>query len=1334
MAAQKVSAERKHLSPLPPDSDEEHLINNLWLYFTASDKKCGVQPLKKSPTNFLEANSRIVGGEDAAVGGQPWTVSIQYRSRHICGGSLVGRTVVVTAAHCIYPASREKMSHMVVVVGEYDRNVTDPQEQNIPVTNVKVHQEYRNDGSMRFDIALIYLARPVNLGSEVQPVCLPQVGERIAVGTLCISSGWGRTGEGGEMSRILQEVKLPILDDGACSSALGTRGLPPLHRSMVCAGFPDGGRDACQGDSGGPLVCQRRSGAWVLYGSSSWGLGCGRAWGNTMVRSDLVGSPAIFTRISSLLDFLRNSTAVDGCSPEPLLITGTNGVIRYPLDASRNYSSNSLCRWRVTVPAGKMIRIQFIRMNIEDHVTCAHDALMFTVRQKDFRKVCGPEMPSPLIVPANTVTITFFSDSTVNGGGFQFNFSAVQSSAVEGSGCGSAALLKKRGKIYTLNYPALYPANMTCNWVIEAPKGKIIQLLFEDFAVEFQEKCLYDRVSIYSDQAQTQPITTLCGFSATEPIYSPRNIMIIVFKSDGENQYSGFKARFSFVNPANELKLKRIPPTPVVKQKAINPSACGVAPLSAQWLLNRIVGGEEASPNCWPWQVALLYQGSFVCGGAIISPEWVMTAAHCVLSPDPSAYGIIAGIHDRNLKESSRQERRLQAIAAHQSFTLSDFDYDVALLQVDVPFEINDFVRPVCLVRAEEPIQPSSLCVVTGWGTTLEEGELSSRLQQLQVPVLSNAVCNTTYYPGVITNRMLCAGFPDASGKDSCQGDSGGPLVCPGTNNSYVLYGIVSWGLGCARAQRPGVYARVRSFLNWIQDTLQGRNGNIISRPGKLRAGAPMAAGCPSGVELTDSVGSISSPGYPEGYPAGLNCSWTIVSTSPSNIISVVVEQQSIADSENCTTDSLSIYRKEEDERKLLGSLCGNLSHYSLKSRGSEMTLAFVTDSSGTMAGFTLRYFFHRRQPELEERAGNSSVDGCSNAEVISTKSADLRSPDYPRSYDNGLDCWWTLRSSLGNRLQIVIVDLALEDSPNCTWDALKIYDGAGNQTQLLDNFCGKLSNLTLRSGGGPVTLHLHTDGSVGSRGFHLHYSDVTAAGSRASEPEEEREDHCGRTLVDPMPRGKSITVPKIVVDERGTMRVVGGQAAAEKSWPWIVSIQDKRGRHYCGATIIHRKWLLTAAHCRFTIGSDRVVAGVTDLAQPNVTEAIVVRTFVPELYEDGDVPPEHDIRLLELEPPLNLGSRYPTILQQARIPLVSTERCLDVWGPDIKDGNLCAGAAGATSCVADSGGPLICKYGDKYKLVGIVSWGSNMCNPKTPSVYTAIPKYRDWIEQHIGI
>ncbi|KAI4576414.1 hypothetical protein MJT46_002249 [Ovis ammon polii x Ovis aries] len=289
--------------------------------------------------------------------------------------------------------------------------------------------------------------------------------------------------------------------------------------------------------------------------------------------------------------------------------------------------------------------------------------------------------------------------------------------------------------------------------------------------------------------------------------------------------YLKLKVKFDSLNKIGSTSFPKT--NPISSAKVIPYGVCGIPPFSPQWLSRRIAGGVEACPHCWPWQVGLRFLGNHHCGGAIINSIWILTAAHCVHSKNnPLFWTIVAGDHDRTLKESTEQVRRAKHIVMHEDFDTLSYDSDIALIQLSSALEFNSVVRPICLPHSLEPLFSSEICVVTGWGSVSKDGGLASRLQQIQVPVLEREVCEHTYYsahPGGISEKMICAGFAASGGKDVGQGDSGGPLVCKHEKGPFVLYGIVSWGAGCAQPRKPGVFARVSVFLDWIQSKIKGK-------------------------------------------------------------------------------------------------------------------------------------------------------------------------------------------------------------------------------------------------------------------------------------------------------------------------------------------------------------------------------------------------------------------------------------------------------------------------------------------------------------------------------
>uniref|UniRef100_A0A8B9HT36 trypsin n=1 Tax=Astyanax mexicanus TaxID=7994 RepID=A0A8B9HT36_ASTMX len=149
------------------------------------------------------------------------------------------------------------------------------------------------------------------------------------------------------------------------------------------------------------------------------------------------------------------------------------------------------------------------------------------------------------------------------------------------------------------------------------------------------------------------------------------------------------------------------------------------------------------------------------------------------------------------------------------------FLYFSVRVQLQSPVIVNSYVTTAPLPRQNASISEGRVCSVSGWGFTTPSGGIPTTLRTVALPIVSESWCNSTdSYNGNITELMICAGYTDG-GKDACSGDSGGPLVCEGR-----VYGIVSWGTGCADAQYPGVYTSVAKFRKWIDETVFGFYGN----------------------------------------------------------------------------------------------------------------------------------------------------------------------------------------------------------------------------------------------------------------------------------------------------------------------------------------------------------------------------------------------------------------------------------------------------------------------------------------------------------------------------
>ncbi|WP_086048003.1 trypsin-like serine protease [Hugenholtzia roseola] len=254
---------------------------------------------------------------------------------------------------------------------------------------------------------------------------------------------------------------------------------------------------------------------------------------------------------------------------------------------------------------------------------------------------------------------------------------------------------------------------------------------------------------------------------------------------------------------------------------------------------SRIVGGRDAQAAEVPWQVALVgngasnnYQAQF-CGGTIIDPIWVLTAAHCLEGTNPQDIKIVAGVV--SLTQDSGQERTVTQIIIHPNYNAATSENDIALLRLSSPLDLTD--PNVMAVRYATPADSNAgltdagvMATISGWGNQSSTGQVSTPILQVaEVPIVSNQDANIAYQ-GAITEVMLAAGFLEEGGVDSCQGDSGGPLVVEDGAGNWIVAGVVSFGEGCALPDFPGIYARVSMFANWIAENLNSNpttNNNL---------------------------------------------------------------------------------------------------------------------------------------------------------------------------------------------------------------------------------------------------------------------------------------------------------------------------------------------------------------------------------------------------------------------------------------------------------------------------------------------------------------------------
>ncbi|KAF7643300.1 hypothetical protein LDENG_00242110 [Lucifuga dentata] len=681
---------------------------------------------------------------------------------------------------------------------------------------------------------------------------------------------------------------------------------------------------------------------------------------------------------------------------------------------------------------------------------------------------------------------------------------------------------------------------------------------------------------------------------------------------------------------------------------------CGQPPLNT-----RIVGGQDAPAGSWPWQVSLQYYGYHFCGGSLINNEWVLTAAHCCLSTETSDTNICLGRQNLEGPNPNEVSQSVQQIILHPNYNPITSDNDICLVKLSSPVIFTDYIQPVCLAASDSTFYAGTSMWVTGWGSINTRESLPSpqTLQEVEVPVVGNRQCNCdyddVYGKGAITDNMICSGFREG-GKYSCQGDTGGPMVSK-QGSRWILGGVVSFGLGCAEPNFPGVYARVSSYQSWIN--------NHITR------------NQPGFINFTSN-----------GTDSDLNVTCT-TSTAPSISIIDVCGQPPLNTRIVGGQDAPAGSWPWQVSLQYYGyHFCGG----SLINNEWVLTAAHCCLSID-MYGISV--FLGRQNLE----ASNPNEESRSVQQIIPH-------PDYKsEAVDNNI-CLLKLSSAVTFTDYIQPVCLAASDSnynagtimwvtgwghirpgvPLPSPQTLQEVDVpvVGNRQCNCDYGEGEITDNMICSGireGGKYSCQGDSGGPMVSKqggrwiqagvvniGLGCAVANFPGVYARVSSYQSWINNHITRnqpgfinftsngtdsdlnvtctanttnTTITPIavPVAPSISIIDVCGQPPLNTRIVGGQDAPAGSWPWQVSLQHF-GYHFCGGSLINNEWVLTAAHCFPSTSTSGIIVslGRQNLEGLNLNEEKrLIQQIIPH-PDYNSVTADNDICLLKLFSPVN--------------------------------------------------------------------------------------------------
>ncbi|XP_069834413.1 ovochymase-2-like [Dendropsophus ebraccatus] len=781
--------------------------------------KCG------QPTFPPQIYSRIVNGEPAIPHTWPWQVSMQVwpSSRnetiflHTCGGTLIHKNWVLTAAHCFINYADE-LHRWQMCLGKHNLTLVEPTEKCYKILGIYRHEGfvYPEIPALEFDIALVRLDGEVVANDYIDFACLPPLDQVLSESYRCHATGWGdETGNSTvpKAAEGLNQVALPVIAYEVCKTP--AYWWFQIKESMICAGYvkPDELKSVCQGDSGGPLVCPstKNSSIWEVHGVTSFGpIGC-----------IMDKKPSVFTRTSAHLDWIDNiikkdiyDTYSSGCGSAMDFSDRTGEItsMRYPA----TYSNNANCIWNIVAPADEVIHLHFNSFVLEESGSCNNDRVVISDELGSVGAHCGDFLPADLVSFSNKLSVNFRSNSRLVDVGFRASWQFMKPASIPNITTCGGHFTADKGVLTSPNWPNSYPSSKACTWKITVDPSDNIHIVFTNFNLQFANLTggCQDFVEVFDgEKPGATKLGHFCGTTVPKTLNTTGNTAVIKFVSNHVQNARGFYGYWT-------TNLTDIPTKEVTQPK---PWDNTVIDWPAHCHLQSVIPSGSSHQN---WHVSIQTHSKLYlpfqhkCAGSLIHSEWILLPAHCIDSNQQLDSWRVCLASD-----ATGTCVGTDAFIRHEDFVHSQgnvYFHDIALLHLS---DKVTNIQPVCLPDAEETVSSGEICYWAGWDTDETGGEVTSTKFQVLIPIMSYKMCSQpSFWQNELTASMVCGGFDSPEKlRSTCRSGAEGALICQSASHStWEVQGITSFGPNnCLVERKPQVFTKVSAYREWVEDKIK---------------------------------------------------------------------------------------------------------------------------------------------------------------------------------------------------------------------------------------------------------------------------------------------------------------------------------------------------------------------------------------------------------------------------------------------------------------------------------------------------------------------------------